>query len=344
MPVRALPILPALSFLAPALLGALGGVAPAPLAAQAALDQVRQVGPENAERYFAPAARGLVFALTAGVFDRATALPAFHVDLGVRVAGAVRGEDTRSFDAFLPERITWSHPSAGTRTFENPYAPVDGDLRTPSVIGRGPGIILEPTGAFRNALVEAGENPEGYRLALPPGLDLALIPVANLYVSVGVGFGTELTLRFLPGLEVSPDLGGFSGRGFAVKHELSSWLDSPVDLAVGVGSQSLSVDDFFEASTLEGWLLAGRALGPLTVYGTAGLRQGSIRVDYMADNPEALPGRPTDGTVVRFSPDVGTQTAWGGGVRLQLLLLNLSGQYTTGDPTSFSIKVALGIP
>lgn len=344
MPASAFPILPVLSAFAPALLGALGAMSPAPLAAQAALDQIRQTGAENAERYFAPAARGLAFALTAGVFDRAAVLPAFHVDLGIRVAGAVRADDTNTFEAHLPERVTWSHPSTGSRTYANPYAPVNGDLRTPSVMGQGPGIQLEPAGAFRDALVQAGEDPESYRVALPPGLDLSLIPVANFYVSVGVGFGTELTLRFLPGLEVSPDLGGFSGQGFAVKHELTSWLDSPVDLAVGIGGQSLSVDDFFEASTLEGWVVAGRALGPLTVYGTAGIRQGSVEVDYVADNPSAVPGLPADGTAVRFSPDVGTHAAWGGGVRLQLLLLNLAGQYTAGDPASFSIKVALGIP
>jgi len=344
MPPRAFPILPALSALLPALLGVVGGAAPAPLAAQAALEQVQTLGAENAERYFAPAARGLVFALTAGVFDRATVLPAFHVDLGIRVAGAVRGDAARTFEAQLPGQITWSHPSTGPRTFQNPYAPLDGDLRSPSVMGRGPGITLEPVGGFRDALLQAGENPDSYRLALPPGLDLSLIPVANLFLSMGVGFGTELTLRFLPGLEVSPDLGGFSGRGFGIKHELSSWLDSPLDLAVGLGSQELSVEDFFEASTLEGWVLAGRAIGPLTVFGTAGLRQGSVRVDYLADNPAGIPGLPADGTAVGFSSDVATDATWGAGVRLQLLLLNLAGQYTAGDPSSFSIKVALGIP
>jgi hypothetical protein len=109
-----------------------------------------------------------------------------------------------------------------------------------------------------------------------------------------------------PGSRFLRTWGASPGQGFAVKHELTSWLDAPVDLAVGIGSQSLSVDDFFEASTLEGWLLAGRALGPLTVYGTAGIRQGSVDVDYVADNPSAKsPASPPTAPPCAFLPTWG---------------------------------------
>jgi len=325
------------------ILGGLG-LPPQALEAQTAQERIQGLGIDNAERYLDPVAGGLGLALTAGIFDRATVLPAFHVDLGVRIAASFRSEADRTFEAVLPASFEWDHPSTGPRTFQAPLAPVDGSLATPSAMGEGPGIILEPVGEFRQALLDAGENPDAYRIAFPQGLDLSLVPAASLYLSMGVGFGTEVTIRALPGVRVSPDLGSLSGSGFAVKHEISRWIDSPVDLAVGVGTQDLSVDEFFEASAMEGWLLAGKAVGPLTVFGTAGLRRATVDVEYRVDNPGGIPGLPADGTLVTFAPDLGTRASWGGGVRLQLLLLNLAGQYTGGDNPAFSIKVALGIP
>ncbi|TVP43385.1 MAG: hypothetical protein EA350_13845 [Gemmatimonadales bacterium] len=334
-----LPVAAMIAVLVPVL-----GVTPQALEGQSAQDRIQGLGIENAERYIDPVARGLGLALTAGIFDRATVLPAFHVDLGVRIAASFRSEADRTFDAVLPASFEWDHPATGPRSFQNPLAPVEGSLTTPSAMGEGPGIVVEPAGEFRQALLQAGENPDAYRVAFPAGLDLSLVPAAALYVSMGVGFGTEITLRALPGVRVSPDLGNFSGTGFAVKHEISRWIDSPVDLAVGVGSQNLSVDEFFEASAMEGWLLVGKAVGPLSFYGTGGLRRATVDVEYRVDNPNEIPGLPADGTVVTFQPDLGTRAAWGGGIRLQLLLLNLAGQYNGGENPGFSIKVAFGIP
>jgi hypothetical protein len=331
-----------LGFLAGAAAG--GMASPGLLHGQAAQEQIRALAGENAEAYLRPAAEGLGRALAAGLFDRARVLPALHVDAGVRIAGAFRAEEDRTFQARLPASVTWSHPSVGSRSYQDPYRPVGGDLTTPTALGQGSGVVLEPDGAFRQDLISAGENPENWRIPFPAGLDIALVPAATLYLSVGVGFGSELTLRYLPGVEVSPDLGAWQGRGFGIKHEISRWLPSPLDLSVGLGSQELEVDGFFEAQALEGWLLAGKGLGPLSVYGAAGLRRTSVDVRYRVENPGGLPGLPQDDLEVAFSVEPGTQAMWGAGVRLQLLLLNLAGQYNAGDRGSFSIKVAVGIP
>ncbi len=322
----------------------MGPLGPAPLLAQTAQDQLRVLAGENAEGYLRPAAEGLGRALSAGLFDRARVLPALHVDAGIRVAGSFRADDDRLFEARLPENVTWSHPTLGSRSYDDPYRSATGDLTTPTVMGEGPGVLLEPQGAFRQDLIAAGENPDNWRIAFPSGLDFSIIPAATLHLSVGVGFGSEITLRYLPSLEVSPDLGSWSGRGFGFRHEISQWLPSPLDLSVGVGSQELESDGFFEAQALEGWLLAGRGLGPLSVYGAAGVRRTSVDVRYRAENPGNVPGLPADGVEVAFSVDPGMQATWGAGVRLQLLLLNLAGQYNGGDHGSFSVKVAVGIP
>jgi hypothetical protein len=317
---------------------------PAPGQAQLVLENLGAMSAENARLYMAPVARGLGYALTGGVFDRPAVLPAFHFDLGFRVAAAIPTDMDQRFDAVLPPSITWQHPSVGSRSYTNPFTPVGGDPSTPTGVGDGPGVVLEPSGAFRQDLVAAGQNPSDYEIQLASGMDLSLIPSATLHLSMGIGMATELTLRFLPGASVSPDVGGFSGRGFGVKHEISRWLSSPVDLAVGIATQEIEVADYLEATAFEGWLMAGRGIGPVTVFGTAGLRRASVDVVYTARNPAGLPGLPDDGTRIAFSSDLDTGLAWGAGVRLQLLLMNIAGQYTIADQNALSIKVALAFP
>ncbi len=317
---------------------------PGPAKGQLVLENLATMSAENARLYMAPVARGLGYALTAGAFDRPAVLPAFHVDFGFRVAASIPGELDQRFDAVIPTSITWQHPSVGSRTYSDPFYPRLGNPSTPSGVGDGPGAVFEPAGPFRQDLLAAGLNPSDFEIRLASGMDLSLVPSATLHLSVGVGMATELTLRLLPGASVSPDVGSFSGRGFGVKHEISRWLTSPLDLSVGIATQDIEVDDYLEATALEGWLMAGRGLGPITLYGTAGLRRASIDVAYDARNPVGIPGLPEDGTRVAFSSDLGTGLSWGAGVRLQLLLMNLAGQYTVADQNSFSIKVALAFP
>jgi hypothetical protein len=317
---------------------------PAPASGQSVLENLGVMSAENARLYLAPAARGLGGALTAGIFDRPTVLEAFHVDLGFRVAAAIPAESDQYFTPLLPASVTWDHPTGGTRTYVDPFVLQGADGRSPSAVGDGAGAVLQPSGTFRDDLLAAGEDPGDYALALPAGLDLSLVPAATVQLSVGVGLGSEITLRFLPGAAVSPDVGSFSGHGFAARHEISRWFTSPLDLSVGVATQEVEVAEYMEASTFEGWLMAGRALGPLTLFGTAGLRRASVDVHYEARNPLGLPGLPADGAQVRFSSDMDTGLSWGGGARLQLLVMNLSGQFTAAEQNAFTLKVGLAFP
>jgi hypothetical protein len=312
--------------------------------AQTVEDRIRALALENAERYVTPVSRGLGYALTAGAFDRPAVLGAFHVDAGIRLGAAFPNPDDRTFEAVLPASITWEHPTLGSRSYQDPYRARDGTLTTPTAMGRGAGVVLEPAGDFRADLVSAGRNPSDYDIPFPPGLDFSLIPAAILHLSVGVGLGSEVTVRYLPEMSVAPDVGRFSGRGLGVKHELSRWFTSPVDLAVGIARQELSVDGYVDATALEGWLLAGRQVGPLTFFGTAGVRRASVELRYEVTNPDGVPGLPADGTAVVFRSDLDAGTSAGAGVRLQLLLLNLGAQVTMAEQSTLSLKVALAFP
>lgn len=79
---------------------------------------------------------------------------------------------------------------------------------------------------------------------LPPGTGLGFIPVPTAQVSVGVGYGTDISVRFIPSYSLGDVKVGMFG--FAVKHDFKQWIPAmkelPFDLSVMFGYTSMSVD------------------------------------------------------------------------------------------------------
>ena len=312
--------------------------------AQIMEDQLAVLAQENAALYAQPLAEGLGYALTSGLFDAAHAMGALRFDISARVFGALTPVDVRRFDAILPDSLRIAHPSLGERSYPNPYRPRGEDPSTPSAAGTGGGVVLEPAGAFRENLLHAGEDPNAHNVRFPEGLDMTVVPYAVFQLVVGVGAASEVMIRFLPTFELGRDVGNARTLGWGLKHEVSRWMEIPIDLSLQVGHQSVAVGEYLDGSSREMGILAGRTFGPLSVFGTMGTRRSSVEVRYLVENPEGRPNLPEDGTAVAFRSGLDSTLAMGAGFRLQLLLLNLSGQYLAGDYDSFSVKVGIGLP
>ncbi len=294
----------------------------------------------NAKGFVEPLSRGLAFAMVGGIFDGAEPLGAFDFEVGARVSGALPPRESETFQPVLPEEVVWN----GT-TYTDPYRARDGLTSTPTVVGRGPGVVLEPSGGFREALTTSGRQPSDFELPLPAGRDIPAVPYPVFHASLGVGFGTELSVRFTPELKVDEELGGFRGLGFALRHALTNWFESPVELSILLARQTLDIGTYLDASSTQYGLLASRRLGPLALFASGQLRSGTVDVLYEVDNADnANPGLPNDGEQIRFSEKLGTGGALGLGARLQLLIMNLSGQYTFEDYSVVTIKVGFGTP
>jgi hypothetical protein len=298
---------------------------------------------ENAHLYVEPLARGLALAMGAGTFDGAASLPTLGFELGAKVTGAILPAEADGFAAVAPETVTWTGPFGGT--FEDPYRPVDGSLSTPTVAGEGPGVTLEPDGEFRDAIMASGLDPSDFALVFPEGEDVPLVPHPVLYAGLGIGLGTEVSVRYTPTLEVDDEIGEVKGLGFAVRHTLSQWFPSPIDIAVQAATQEVKLGPYADARSTEYGLLASRRMGPLSIFAAGVMRRGEVDVEYTAENPgDDNPGLPADGTRISFSEDLDSDTTFGLGARLQLLVLNLAGEYTWDEYPLVTVKVGFGSP
>jgi hypothetical protein len=316
------------------------GLAPTSIQAQVEGD-IAGLALENAQRYVEPITFGLGYAMGGGHFDSASPMRRFSFDVGVRAAGAFASDASKTFDVLLPSTVTYEG-----NTYPNPYQIRGGARPTPSATGQGPGVVLEPTPTFAAILVANGENPEDYTIPFPEGADIPAIPFLVAHGTVGIGWGTEVSLRLIPAVELDEEVGDLSAFGFGVNHSISQWFPgpSPVDLSVWYSRQNMKVGDFLDGNAQQFGVLVGKGFGPLTLFGTGMMRDASVKVSYTVENPDDNPALPADGEEVGFTSSLGSSAVFGVGARLRLLIMNISAQYTADEFNTLSVKVGFGIP
>lgn len=93
--------------------------------------------------------------------------------------------------------------------------------------------------------------------------DIPLLPLAAPQINIGTVYGTELAFRFLPSIKINDDLGEFSYFGFGVNHNVGQWIPTPIplDISLGLFTQTLKVGDFFKSSAFQIGLFAGKTFG-----------------------------------------------------------------------------------
>lgn len=322
------------------LLVAVLSMAPARIHAQDINESLSTLVEDNARLYVSPIAEGLGYTLHSGMVEDASAHGQLGFDFGVRVMGSWVPDAKKTFEPVLPPV-----EFAGTTYEEGSYLrPVGGgDLLTPTAAGADPGIVLEPAGQYRQDLMDAGQDPDDpqYQVLFPDGQDIPAVPFVMLQAGLGIGFNTEVTLRAIPAVEPSADVGEVSAFGLGAKHEIGGWFPTPlpIDVSLLAGYQNVNVGDYLDASSTTVGLAVGRGLGPLDVFGTVESVHPSVDVAYTIDNPD-LPDA-VNGTEVRFSPDLGSETRFGVGANMQFLILNVSALYTLGDYNVASVKAGV---
>lgn len=312
---------------------------PLPAAAQGIGGNLERLAQENAELYVSPVFEGLGNALNTGFIRSPDVHDRFGFDVGLRAMFALVPDEADTFLARPPSEITLT--LGGTsQTFSDPYAPRGGSLETSTAVGDGAGIVLEPDGAFRSALVAAGENPDDFNVPYPEGFDVPAIPFGVVSLGVGIGWGTEVTARFIPDVEVNDDVGSLGAFGFGVTHQVNQWIPGPVpvDLAAFLGYQSFSVGDYLDASTTTFGVSVGRGLGPVSIYGMGQFESPSADLEYVVSNPDGNPGLPPDGTRFAFSPDLDGGGRAGVGLQFDLVVFQIAGEYSVGDYDAVTLR------
>lgn len=321
-------------------LAGLWAATPVPAAGQDVLEQLRTLAEDNARAYIRPLAEGLGLGLTQGAVLGANTRPVLAFDIGLVATAAFVPDDDDLFTPVLPASVT----VPGFGTFNDPYGAPGSAAPTPTVTGpEAPGVVLEPQGEYRDAILAADQDPTDFRLRFPRGFDFPVVPFLLIQGSVGLPLGTEIGVRVIPEVTVSDEVGGVSAAGFSVKHSLSQWApNSPLDVAGVLSWQSLSVGDYLDADGLGVGVVAGRSFGPLHVFASGSIESADLDVRYAVDNPDDDPSLPPHGTAFAFTHELDAATRLGIGGTMDLVFLKLSLAYSLSEYNAITARAAVG--
>jgi Family of unknown function (DUF6588) len=298
---------------------------------------------ENARSYLRPLTDGLTQSMTSASLTSARPLGAGGFSLDMRISGALFERGDASFEPVLPSSITWNGTS-----YEDPYEIASNRTLSPTAVGKGTGLVLQPRGgsAFKRDLVLEEENPNAdrWRIELPDGFNIPTAPYAVIEATVGVGYGTQLTGSFFPSVKLSTDVGSVSAYGGTVMHSLNRYAPGlSIDLAGIAGYQHLEVGDYLTANATHLGVAASKSWTTVVVYAHGSVMTSSVEVRYPVANPLGNPALPGDGETVTFSADSGAQARLALGLTLDLVVFKLAGEYSIGAFNTFSGRVSLGL-
>lgn len=289
---------------------------------------------ENARRYLHPVTEGLGAALNSRWFRTARVHRPLEFDAGFVAMGSLVPASADAFAPILPDSIPY-----GGQVYRQPYGSGAG-LSTPTAVGVGQGIRVEPQGDYRDALLAAGRDPASSSLAFPKGYDVPAVPMGLLQLRVGLPLASEVTVRGMPSVQFDTDLGHVKAFGVGLKHEFSHWMPAsfPLDLAVEGGIQTVDVGDYVSATARNVALVASRQLSVLTLFAAGGLENADVTLRYTVRN-QNLPENQTT-LVVRDRGDRSARLT--GGFSLDLFIVQLTAAYSTAAYDVVSAGITFG--
>ncbi len=303
------------------------------LRAQGVSKAIQLLAARDARLYLHPVATGLGASLNSSWYRSARVHAPLHFDVGIAAMGAFVPNVDNTFRPTLPDTLTFQG-----RLYRDPYGAGPGPA-TPTAVGPGKGVTIDPRGDFRQALIAAGGDPSSYALPFPDGYDIPAIPMAVIQARAGLPFGNEVTVRWLPSITVDQDLGAVRSFGVGLKHSVTHWFpDFPIDVAVEGGLQSIHVGDYLTGSARNAALIVGRDFSVLSLFAAGELEHSDVTIRYTIDNPN-LPGDRLRETVHDQGDNSSRLVA---GFSLDFLIVKLTAAYTQSSYNVVSAGVSFG--
>lgn len=174
--------------------------------------------------------------------------------------------------------------------------------------------------------------------------DIPILPLVAPQLTIGTVYGSSLSIRYLPSIQINSDLGDFNYFGIGVMHNPSVWMKNPLplDVAVGIFTQTMKVGNIFKASATEFGVFAGKTFGlpMLSVSPYAGLavESSTITVSYVEtfDTPTG-----TQSTNLSFDLTGDNTFRFTLGSTFKLGVISLNADYSFASYSVFSAGLGL---
>lgn len=202
---------------------------------------------------------------------------------------------------------------------------------------------------FPGAVIE-GQTLAKKQIVLPVTGYLEELPALPMFapqLTFGTVYGTQLSLRYFPEIEIDKDLGKFKFFGFGIQHNPMMWIPFPLPLNVSVGyfRQNLEVGKIFKASSSIFGLYASKRFGPgaLNIEPFAGLSFESSTIDVAYDVAYDFPVIGPRSSTIKYSLDGENNARFTVGANIKLALIGIRFDYNFAKYNSLSGSINIKI-
>ncbi|MCX7921014.1 MAG: hypothetical protein N3B21_03165 [Clostridia bacterium] len=162
--------------------------------------------------------------------------------------------------------------------------------------------------------------------------DLPALPLAAPQLSIGTLYGTNLSFRYLPDTELTPEIGSLKYFGWGIQHNPAVWLPFPIpiDAAFAFYTQGLDVGEIIETEATTAGINISKKFGwklfNVTPYLGAAWESSKMKFNY--DYITSLPNDPQPTTItVNFDVEGKNSSRITAGLNFRLAILNLNFDY-----------------
>ena len=334
------------------------------LAAQSLESRLEQLSAGAAKSYIKPAVEPFAANINSGWFNKApkAKMLGLELEFGMVAMGSYFDEES---DYFQTEgTFSFSEDEAATlaRSVKNPNVRdqiiqqiTANDFNVlisgPSITGtdwRNINVTFAPNGS--EVLKVSDPNyPFPVYVRLPSqnidlgvgGIlgDYSILPSAAPQLKLGTVCGTRAVVRFLPGTELSEDIGQLDFFGFGLEHNLNFWFHNqlPMDVSLGFLSQKITVEDLLSINTTSYGLNLSKTLGSgwfsITPYSSFMLGKSTFEISY-SQLIETDAGAQDVG--INFEMEAENKSAINLGLYLHLGFINVFADYNFARYNSFT--------
>jgi hypothetical protein len=273
-------------------------------------------------------------------------------DVGIKFGIATMTDADKKYDFVTPDYLDIKNPLGGTFRL---VAGTDYDAKVtgvPTVVGEDKEYSVRMKQTTANTLLynyyKTQNSGSDVLFPIPKGLNLPAVPLPMPQAALGLPFGIELMVRFVPTISAGT-AGKFNYSGFGLRYDIDQWLPLfPVDIAVHFMTQKMnfkSTDDkdVFSASGTAYGLEVSKKLFILTLYGGFQLEKATFTLGAINGKFTAGDGTVTPFTIPETTFDGKNSSRVTFGLRLLLLFINAHVEYSLAKTPVIAAGVGISI-
>ncbi|MHB8580209.1 MAG: DUF6588 family protein [Ignavibacteriaceae bacterium] len=255
-----------------------------------------------AQAYVSPVISGFGADLNSGWVDRVTSSKLLGLDIELKIVamGTYFSTQNQTFSTSAAFRFNSDQAATLTQSVINPVARQDIENQIISqdfTVGiSGPTIIGDKNQYVAVNFPGHTFTSNGFQYNVPAqnivtqvnGLlgNMSALPLAAPQLTIGTVYGTSVSFRYLPNIQLNSNLGQLTYFGFGIQHNPAAWigLPLPVDFSVGYFTQNLKVGSVFSSNAtlfnINASKMFGTSMLNITPYVGIGFESSTVSVNY----------------------------------------------------------------